>query len=901
MWLGALLPYLRTISFSWSTTSDTVIYDTVYFVQRGTQVVVDTVTAQPTGFDTITVLYIIYAFGLVITSLRLVLGLRKIAQLYRSGVKEQRQGYTLVKTESFHFPFSFFKYVFLHKSFLQNENINQILNHEIKHIDDKHTWDILFIESFSILFWWNPLVYLYKNEVKQNHEFIADAYASQSSTIKNYGQILLGHSSSGIELALTHQFFNSHLKKRINMLCTTKSARYKLGKYLVLIPCLLFFGILFSSNTLLSESETDLTKELSTSAEYPEDQYSKVSSLNNKTIARELINVNFDGLSEILHDIEEGTLITVESCVNRLGKVVNAEWKNNPTSPKVSEEQKKKLLSAIYKYQYEADDTAPEEVCGMVTLDLGPLRSSITESAKDTTPIKIIKEPAIYVSERKYYKEGMSDPLIVVNGKISESKEEHFFTESKIEMVIALDVTAGQKKYGSEYKNGVLEFKTNASPPRLSMNKSTAKKQYTIQNDEEQEVFKVVDEMPRFPGCEDMGLSSKELKECSDRKMLEFIYDNLSYPEQAKQNKTEGMVVLQFAISSAGKVINSKVARAIADGCSEAAMAVIDKMAKEITWIPGKQFGKSVAVLYTLPIKFKLNDSSEITPNPENKCKGNVLLIDGVRVDIDGNYEGQVISDKMVYHSFKDGVPEKYAQYKDYCSVTEMFSKSAEQKVRSSNHTVKIFGPETSDVSSLSEDCSDAVILIDDQVYPATVEDGKITDGRLSQIKPDEILHISIYKNGAKRELPADLQDYADRCLVMVVVTKEGESLVDADFSFELPPPPPPAPPNPPAPASVSLKTQATDSEGPGITLYQNEPNPFDDNTTIGFSLKEAAQVTLTIYDVTGKVIKKVEDKYSQGYNEIELSRADFNTHGVHYYQLDSGNLTATKKMVALD
>ncbi len=91
---------------------------------------------------------------------------------------------------------------------------------------------------------------------------------------------------------------------------------------------------------------------------------------------------------------------------------------------------------------------------------------------------------------------------------------------------------------------------------------------------------------------------------------------------------------------------------------------------------------------------------------------------------------------------------------------------------------------------------------------------------------------------------------------------------------------------------------------GTGVTtyaLYQNEPNPFSNRTMVGFELPEAGQATLTVLDVTGKVLKVINGDYAKGYNEVELSKSDFGAAGVYYYQLDSGDFTATKKMIIIE
>ena len=88
---------------------------------------------------------------------------------------------------------------------------------------------------------------------------------------------------------------------------------------------------------------------------------------------------------------------------------------------------------------------------------------------------------------------------------------------------------------------------------------------------------------------------------------------------------------------------------------------------------------------------------------------------------------------------------------------------------------------------------------------------------------------------------------------------------------------------------------------GGEFDLYQNQPNPFKSETVIGFNLPEAAPATLTVYDVSGRVLKVYSADFAQGYNEVEISRAELSGAGVLYYQLDTENDSATKKMILID
>ena len=88
---------------------------------------------------------------------------------------------------------------------------------------------------------------------------------------------------------------------------------------------------------------------------------------------------------------------------------------------------------------------------------------------------------------------------------------------------------------------------------------------------------------------------------------------------------------------------------------------------------------------------------------------------------------------------------------------------------------------------------------------------------------------------------------------------------------------------------------------GKDFALFQNEPNPFEGSTVVGFTLPEAMDATLTVFDVTGKVVWSTEGSYTGGYNEIKVNRKDLAGSGVLYYRLDANDFTATKKMVIIE
>ncbi len=84
------------------------------------------------------------------------------------------------------------------------------------------------------------------------------------------------------------------------------------------------------------------------------------------------------------------------------------------------------------------------------------------------------------------------------------------------------------------------------------------------------------------------------------------------------------------------------------------------------------------------------------------------------------------------------------------------------------------------------------------------------------------------------------------------------------------------------------------------FNLYQNKPNPWNGQTTIGFDLPNDGPAELTIFDVTGKVVTTVSGNYNAGYNTIVLTAKDVPSTGVMYYRLQSGGYSASKKMVLI-
>ena len=108
-------------------------------------------------------------------------------------------------------------------------------------------------------------------------------------------------------------------------------------------------------------------------------------------------------------------------------------------------------------------------------------------------------------------------------------------------------------------------------------------------------IYRQVDVMPEFPGGE--------------KAMMQFIVDNVNYPQKAKDANIQGKVYVSFVVEKDGSVDEVKLMRGIGGGCDEEAVRVVKAMPK---WVPGKQDGKLVRVSYMLPFVFKLNNEENV-------------------------------------------------------------------------------------------------------------------------------------------------------------------------------------------------------------------------------------------------------------------------------------------------
>ncbi len=123
-------------------------------------------------------------------------------------------------------------------------------------------------------------------------------------------------------------------------------------------------------------------------------------------------------------------------------------------------------------------------------------------------------------------------------------------------------------------------------------------------------IYKVADEMPRFPGCENPDSTVEARQRCAERRLLEFVNQNIDYPLEARQKGHEGTVVVGFIVETDGSLSNIAIVRNVEGGCGDEAVRVVNLMnIAGLRWVPGKKGGKPVRVQFNLPVRFKLEEA----------------------------------------------------------------------------------------------------------------------------------------------------------------------------------------------------------------------------------------------------------------------------------------------------
>lgn len=173
-----------------------------------------------TASEGTTFLLIVYFIGVGFFALRFLIGIGSIVRLLITSEIRKEWGFLLVETNTSIPPFSFFNFLFLQKDALDKPGLEPIILHEQYHKDQLHSVDAILLEILTIIFWFNPIMWLLQRDIKASHEFLADDYViTRKGFDKQEYQDLLFQARTGISLKSVNYLSNqTSLKQRFNMM-----------------------------------------------------------------------------------------------------------------------------------------------------------------------------------------------------------------------------------------------------------------------------------------------------------------------------------------------------------------------------------------------------------------------------------------------------------------------------------------------------------------------------------------------------------------------------------------------------------------------------------------------------------------------------------------------------------
>lgn len=418
-----------------------------------------------------------------------------------------------------------------------------IIDHETVHVRQWHSADIIFFELVAIINWFNPVIYLYKREIRHIHEFIADEEAATLMQSKSDYALLLFSNSLGVNPhELTNNFFSkSLLKRRIIMLNKNRSKSIGLWKYGFSAP--LFILMLIVSAATVKSEETlmgTVTENILVPYDSEPDEH-------------------LNGLAYP----DENNLGKTDMASN----IVNPKAKSKQQSHEIADQSAYgPLMKHLQAYIRVPASAQNDQVTGFVIAEFGVKNGKIHNA--------------------NIAKGLQSDIDNNVKSAILSFKETVAAPDDQYTILIKF------RKFGSTGNSEVipnLNVKNFMGEMVVLYNPAVNVKTNTTAGDNNIKDFASVEVLPEFAG----GMQG----------WGQYLAANLNYPEPAKTNKVEGRVILSFIVEKDGKISDIKVLRGVGSGLDEEAVRVVKNSP---SWKPGIQAGLPVRVAYTMPVFFQL-------------------------------------------------------------------------------------------------------------------------------------------------------------------------------------------------------------------------------------------------------------------------------------------------------
>ncbi len=177
------------------------------------------------------IIIVIYFLGMLFFLSRFVFRLIQISLLISKNPVQRSGNIKFVSIEKDFSPFSFLDYIFINPAKKEEKGYEKMVVHEIEHIKQGHTFDVLILEIMAVFQWFNPFMWILKRVIRENHEFLADRAVLNSGISRARYKELLLNQAVGFQLNMTNNFNSSLIKNRIKMISKIKSSKIANVKY----------------------------------------------------------------------------------------------------------------------------------------------------------------------------------------------------------------------------------------------------------------------------------------------------------------------------------------------------------------------------------------------------------------------------------------------------------------------------------------------------------------------------------------------------------------------------------------------------------------------------------------------------------------------------------------------
>ncbi|MCH7398077.1 TonB family protein [Belliella sp. DSM 107340] len=500
---------------------------------------------------------------------------------------------------------------------LSNEEKDQIIKHEIEHIRQGHSWDILYYQIMSVVFWFNPAMHLMRSALVDVHEYLADENVlKQTANKENYPKLIVKIAFKGMDLPIGNYFIRSTTLKRILMMKNSKKPnRFKM---IMILPLTLMLLALVSMKTKVGLN--DLLSSSTQKIEFIKDQLT--ASQDSLEVAIKVKKIKNPNHYELIGPLE-GEKLTAQ-----LGELMYefSEISSDDEYVKV-----RSLINSLKSNSRIVKNYGPVKTYGQVSVKPTPKEGeevwekNLAKSIAEFIPEKEMELGLISRIEIEY--------VITKDGSIKDPIIKQSFGGGVDKKVLDMLTNSDLPKWTPGELNGekvevVHSTSLNISlPSKISQNKDDLnffpqtidipiyKSKNTVINDDT--VFDVVETAPNPQG----GMEGWN----------EYLKSNLRYPEVAKANGEEGTVYVVFEVNKDGSISEVDILRGVSPAIDAEAIRVVKASP---AWEPGKQRGKEVNVRMRLPIRFN-NDSKNATASSKDQVGEVVVFKDGAYDKVD--------------------------------------------------------------------------------------------------------------------------------------------------------------------------------------------------------------------------------------------------------------------------